>query len=200
MLTRAFQNQTRRIGGDQPRKAQADLLAPAQVSAGQGVGMAQVSSRAVKHDLAALLPRARSHIDHAVGRQHHRRVMLHHHQRVARITQALHGHNDAVHVTRVQANAGLVQHEQGVDQRGAQRRGEVDALHLATAERTALPVQREVANAHLAQVFQARADLFKQQLEGFGVSLRRRQNRQFTDRLTPFVIGQVLGWTWRVGG
>jgi hypothetical protein len=46
-------------------------------------------------------------------------------------TRRLHGHVDAVHVARVQADAGLVQHEQGVDQRGAQRGGQVDALHLA---------------------------------------------------------------------
>jgi hypothetical protein len=40
------------------------------------------------------------------------RVVLDHHQRVARIAQALHGHDDAVHVARVQADAGLVEHEQ----------------------------------------------------------------------------------------
>jgi hypothetical protein len=105
--------------------------------------------------------RAGAHVDHAVGRQHHGRVVLHHHQGVARIAQAQHGLGDAVHVARVQADAGLVQHEQRVDQRGAQRRGEVDALHLAAAERAALAVQREVADAHVAQVLEAGVDLFE---------------------------------------
>ncbi len=41
--------------------------------------------------------------------------------------------DDAVHVARVQADARLVEHEQRVDQRGAERRGQVDALHLAAA-------------------------------------------------------------------
>ena len=74
---------------------------------------------------------AGAHVDDAVGGQHHGRVMLHHHQRVARIDQALHGHVDAVHVARVQADGGLVQHEQSVDQGRAQCGGQVDALHLA---------------------------------------------------------------------
>jgi hypothetical protein len=131
----------------------------AQVGAGQRVGAAQRLGRAVEHDLPAALARAGAHVDHAVGRQHHGRVVLHHHQRVAGVAQALHGLDDAVHVARVQADAGLVQHEQRVDQRGAQRGGQVDALHLAAAERAALAVQRQVADADVAQVLQPGADL-----------------------------------------
>ncbi len=77
----------------------------------------------------------------------------------------VHGLGDALHVARVQADAGLVQHKQGVDQAGAQRGGQVDALHLAATQGAALPVEREVANAHVHQVLQARADLFVQQLQ-----------------------------------
>ena len=88
--------------------------------------------------------------------------MFHHHQRVAGIAQPVHGLRDAVHVARVQANRRLVEHKQRVDQRGAERGGQVDALHLATRQGAALPVQREVANAHVAQVFDARANFFKQ--------------------------------------
>jgi hypothetical protein len=108
--------------------------------------------RAVEHDLPAAFARARPHVDHAVGRQHHGRVVLDHHQRIAGIPQALHGLDDAVHVARVQADAGLVQHEQGVDERGAQRRRQVDALHLAARERAALAVQTQIADADIAQV------------------------------------------------
>jgi hypothetical protein len=43
----------------------------------------------------------------------------------------VHDPDDAAHVARVQADAGLVEHEQGVHQRGAERGGQVDALHLA---------------------------------------------------------------------
>ena len=168
VLARALQHQARGGRGDHPLEAAANLPLPAQVLAGQGVGAAQLRYRAVEHDLAAALAGLRAHVDHAVGAQHHGRVVLHHHQGVAGIAQAQHGLVDAVHVARVQADAGLVEHEQRVHQRGAQRRGEVDALHLAAREGAALPVQREVANAHVAQVLQTRGNFGVQQLQRLG--------------------------------
>ena len=119
VLTHAFQNHARRAVGDHALKAHAHLFATTQIRAGHGVGQAQVIGRAVKHNLPAFFAGAGAHVDHAVGRQHHRRVVLHHHQGIARIAQAVHGFGDAAHVARVQADAGLVQHKQGVDQRGA---------------------------------------------------------------------------------
>ncbi len=147
------------------------LLAAAQVGAGQRVGMAQVLGLAVEDDLAAARAGAGAHVDHAVGREHHGRVVLDHDQGVARIAQALHGLGDAFHVARVQADARLVEHEQGVDQRGAQGRGQVDALHLAARQRAALAVQREVADAHVAQVLHARHDFGVQHLERLGLAV-----------------------------
>ena len=111
VVARAFQNQARRVLGHRPLETHTDLLAPAQVGAGERVGAAQVGRAAVKHDLSAALSRPRTHVDHAVGGQHHGWVVLHHHQGVAGVAQALHGHNDAVHVARVQADAGLVEHK-----------------------------------------------------------------------------------------
>ena len=70
----------------------------------------------------------------------------------------------AAHVARVQADRGLVEHEQRVDERGAERGGEVDALHLAARERARLAVERQVAEADVAEVAQPRADLAEQQV------------------------------------
>ena len=134
VLARAFQDEARRGVGHGPLEAHAHMLARAQVGAGQRVGIAQVLRGAVEHDLPAALAGPGPHVDDAVGRQHHRRVVLDHHQRVAGVAQPLHGLGDAVHVARVQADAGLVEHEQRVHQRGAQRRGQVDALHLAARQ------------------------------------------------------------------
>ena len=92
--------------------------------------------------------------------------MLYHHQRVTSITQPEHGFVDAVHVTRMQANAGLIQHKQGVDQGCAQGRREVDALHLAATQRAALSIKSEVTNTDVAEVFQAGADFIHQQMQG----------------------------------
>ena len=51
----------------------------------------------------------------------------------------------------MQADARLVEHEQRVDERGAERGGEVDALHLAARQRAALAVERQVAEADVAR-------------------------------------------------
>ena len=171
VVCRTFQNQARRARLHQPPEPHAHFSAPAQIRARECVGVAQVLGAAVKHYSAAALARAGAHVDHAVGGQHHGRVMLHHHQRVASIAQALHGHNDAVHVARVQANAGLVEHKQGIDQRGAQGGGQVDALHFAAAQGTALAVQRQVTNADIAQVPEPCGDLVEQQLERLVLAL-----------------------------
>ena len=161
-----FQNQARGVFGHHALEAHADLFATAQVSTGQGVGTAQFIGGAVKDNLPALLARTGAHVDHAISRQHHRRVMLDHHQRIARVPQALHGHDDAVHVTRVQSDAGFVQHEECVNQACAQCGGQVDALHLAATEGATLAVQRQITNADVAQIFQPSADFFEQQLQG----------------------------------
>ena len=116
VLTHALQRQARGGCRDPALDAQAHPLAPAQVSPGQGVGLTQRGHRAIKHDLATTLAGARAHVDDAVGSQHHGGIVFHHHQRVARVAQAAHGLVDAGHVARVQPDAGLVQHKQGVDQ------------------------------------------------------------------------------------
>ena len=92
--------------------------------------------------------------------------MLDHHQRIAGVAQPLHDGDDAVHVARVQADGGLIEDEERVDQRGAQRGGKVDALHFAAGERARLAVEREVVQAHVAQEAQPGADLGHQQLGG----------------------------------
>ena len=165
MFSRAFQNQAGRRIGHGPPGAHADLLAPAKVISGQRVSAPQFLGRAIEHDLSAPLARTGTHVDHAVGRQHHGRVMLHHDQRVTGVSQPLHRFGDAVHVARMQADAGLVQHEQRVHQRGAERRRQVDPLHFAAGERATLPVQRQVSDANIHQVFQSRGDLLEKQLQ-----------------------------------
>ena len=95
---------------------------------------------AVKNNLATFFARAGAHVNHAIGGQHHGGIVLNHHQRVAGVSESVHGLRDAAHIARVQANAGLVQHEERVHQRGAQGGGEVDALHFAAAKGAALAV------------------------------------------------------------
>ena len=163
VLGHTFQQEFGRVGRNQVLEPQPKLFAPAEVGTGQGGCAAQGLHRAVKNNGPSALAGAGAHVNHPVCCKHHGRVMLHHHQGIACIAQPLHGNDDAVHVTRVQADAGLVQHKQGVDQGRAQGSGQVDPLHLAARKRAALAVQGEVSNAHLAQVFEARIDFVEQQ-------------------------------------
>ena len=165
VVARALDDQPGCGRSDESREAAADLLAPAEVGAGQCVGVADGLRCAVEDDLSTALAGAGAHVDQPVGGEHHGRVVFHDDQRVAGVAQAVHRLDDAVHVARVQADAGLVEHEHRVDQRGAERGGQVDALHLSAAQRAALPVQREVAEADIAEVLQPRADLVDQQLQ-----------------------------------
>ena len=62
----------------------------------------------------------------------------------------------AVHVAGVQADRRLVEHKKRIDEIGAERGREVDALHFATGERSPLTVHREVAEPHVAEEGNAR--------------------------------------------
>ena len=138
--------------------------APREIAAGGGAGRRHRRRRARGDDAPAALARPRAQVEDAVGGAHELRVVLDHHQRVARRAQAPQHAHQARGVARVEADRGLVEHEERVDQRGAERRGEVDALHLAAGERARLAVEREVAEPDLVEVAQARADLAEQEL------------------------------------
>ncbi len=155
-------------------------LAPREVLAGEGVRVLDRRRGAEEDDLPAALARARPHVEQLVGLEHDLRVVLDHHEGIARVTQPLHHADDAPHVARVQPDRRLVEHEERVHQRSAERGGEVDALHLAAGQGARLAVEREVAEAHLAQVAQPRADLGEQQL---GRLVERRGQRQAREEL-----------------
>ena len=179
----AFEDEARRRVADQALQAHADLLARAEVGAGQGVGALHRLGRAVEDDRAAALAGAGAHVDQPVGGEHHRRVVLDHDQGVAGVAQAMHRQHDPAHVARMQADRRLVEHEQGIDQRGAERGGEVDALDLAARERAALPVERQVADADVAEIAQARPDLVMEMVQELRLANpARRAKVQFPRR------------------
>jgi hypothetical protein len=71
----------------------------------------------------------------------------------------------------VQADAGLVEDEERVHQRGAEAGGEVNALNLAAGEGFGAAVEREVAEADLLQVTEARADRIEGEVGAVGAAL-----------------------------
>ena len=101
-------------------------------------------------------------------------VVLHDHHRVAEVPQALQDANQAVVVARVQPDAGLVQHVERVDEGGAEGRCQGNALDLPARQGARLPVQREVAQAHVPEIREPTADLIQDHASGL-VGLRHRQ-------------------------
>ena len=144
----------------------------------------QCVRRAEEHHFAALFTRPGAHVQQTVGGKHDLRIMFHHHQRIAGVTQFFHHADDPSHVARMQADGGFIQHEQGVDQRGAQRGGEVDALHFATGQGARLTVECEIAQADFTQIAQPGADLGQQQIGG--LVQRRRQLQALHEALQSF--------------
>ncbi|EXJ12268.1 hypothetical protein D779_4087 [Imhoffiella purpurea] len=148
------------------RTGRGDLAASGEIVAGQGVGRCQESGRrTLKDDAPSVLAWARADVDEAVGGPHHLRVVLDDHQRVAPVAQSVQNLGHPVHVARMQPDTGLVEDEEAVDQRGPERGGQVDALHLAPRERPRLTVEGQIAEPDLAQIAETGADLGQQQVE-----------------------------------
>ena len=106
--------------------------------------------------------------------------MFDHQQRIAGVAQPPHDLENATDVSRVKADRRFVEHEQGIDQRGAEGGRQVDALHLAARQRPGLPVEGQVAQSDLAQVAEARTDLAEQQ---FGRFVEGWRQFEVTDEL-----------------
>jgi hypothetical protein len=75
-------------------------------------------------------PGARSHVEQPVGFQHDLRIVLDHHERIARVAQALHHLDHAAHVARVQPIEGSSR-RRGCSRATCRARREIDALDFA---------------------------------------------------------------------
>ena len=113
--------------------------------------MQQTLQRARVNDAAALLARAESHVDDCVGDADHVGVVLDDDHGVALIAELPQDRDQPLVVARMQADRGLVEHVQRVDERRAERRREVDALRLAARERGRQPIERQVVEADVAE-------------------------------------------------
>ena len=155
-------------------------FASGQIFGGERIRLLQALGRIEAHDFAAALAGAGSHVEYAVGGKHDLRLVLDHDERIARIAQPLHHADHAFHVARVQADRRLVEHEERVDERGAERGRQVDALDFAARERARLTVEREIAEAHLHEVGKPGADFLEQQIGRF---IELRWQMQVIDEL-----------------
>ena len=107
--------------------------------------LTQLLQRSAIHQLATLLPTARSDVDEVVRAAHHRFFVLHHQQRVALVPQPFHHANEPPDVARMQPDAWLIQHEQRVHQRSPETRREIHPLQFTTTQSARLTIQVQIS-------------------------------------------------------
>ena len=149
-----------------PALRHGDAVASGQVLCGHRLLRWRSSSlvRAGEDDLAAALAGAGAEVDDVVGLADDLLLVLDHDHRVLLGAQLLEDAHQALAVARVEADRGLVEDVERVDQRRADGAGEIDARQLAAGEGTRLAVERQVVEADGEQVAEPAADLAEDQV------------------------------------
>src|SRR5690606_25358885 len=91
----------------------------------------------------------------------------------------------------VQANAWLVEYEQRVVQRGAERRRQGNALILPSREGARLTVERQVPEAYALQIAEPTRELLRDQLALPSTGLEHPQTRECVAYLQPVPLRDV---------
>ncbi len=148
----------------------------------------KIIERSAPHELATALAAAWAEIDEVIRGANDLLFMLDDQQSVALVAQAMHDPHEPAHVARVQADARFIHDKERVDQRRAQTRRQVYPLHFAATQRARRAIQREITNADLAQIIQARPDFVPQQLS----CLIARGNLDAAEKLARIGDGKRL--------
>ena len=111
---------------------------------------------------------AGAEVDDLVRRAHHAGFVFDDDDGVAGIAQLLEDADEPFRVARMQSDARFVEHEQRIHQARAEAGGEIDPLGFAARQRARGAVQREIAQADLVEIAQARADFGQDQADGIG--------------------------------
>src|SRR5699024_7937820 len=131
-----------------PRGGYGDGAAAGEVVAGEGVlGRQQFLIRTRVHDVPAVLARARADVDDPVRRSDRLFVVFDDDERIAEITQAGEGVDEAPVITLVEPDARFVEHVEHSDESGTNLRGETDPLCLPARERACGAGEGEVVEA-----------------------------------------------------
>ena len=118
-----------------------------------------VLRRAFRDDLAAVLARARPHVDEPVGGAHHLLVVLDDENGVAEIAEPLERRDQPAVVALVQSDRRLVEDVEDADELRSDLGREPKPLRLAAGERLRGAVELEVADADVVEERQPLADL-----------------------------------------
>ena len=117
--------------------------------------------RSRRHDQAAVNARTGANIKKIIGVLHRLLVMLHHDHGVADVAQALQRGDKLGVVALMQTDARLVQNIQHAHKRGADLRGQTNALRLTARERSRLARKGQIVKTHADEEAQPRAHLLE---------------------------------------
>ncbi len=120
---------------------------------------ANLFGRTLRDDLAAVLARARPHVDNVVGGQNGILVVLDHDHAVAEIAQVLESGQQPIVVPLMQPDRRLVEDIHHSGEARADLRCKPDALRLAARKRFRGPVERQVIEPDVVQELQPGHDL-----------------------------------------
>ena len=118
-----------------------------------------VGDRPLGHHPAAVLARARAHVDDVVGAADHLLVVLDHQHRVALVAEPLQGADQLPVVALVQPDGGLVEDVEHAHEARPDLGGQPDPLGLAARQRPGGAGEGEVADAHVVEEPQPLVDL-----------------------------------------
>jgi len=131
--------------GAPPSRRHGDAEGAAQIPARRRLGTSQqaLEGPAVEK-LSPPLARTRSQVHDVVRPGHDFRVMLDDDDGVALVAKGFQDLEEPAAVAGMESHRGLIEDEQGVDERRAEGLRQAHALHLAARERSGLPVEGQV--------------------------------------------------------
>ncbi len=153
-----------------------DAFATGEVLAGEGfAGLEHFGAGSLEDDGAAGFATAGAEFDNLIGDADDAGFVFDDDDGVAGVAQAFEDAGEALGVAGMEANAGFVEDEQGVDEAGTEAGGEVDTLSFAAGERARLAVEGEVAEANFLEIAEAGAGFIKGEASGSDFLERGRE-------------------------
>ena len=147
---------------------------------------------------------ARPHIQQMVCRHHGFCIVLDHHHRVAQVTQAQQGLEQAPIIALMETDRRLVEDIEDADKAGTDLRGEPDALAFSTGQGGGCPIQCQVIQADVDEKPEPFANFFQDAMGNHQFALGEFQRteevgsrshgemRHLRDRLCGHLDGQAF--------
>jgi hypothetical protein len=135
------------------------LPAAGQIGGGEGGRVVEDGrERAAADEMPSGFTVSGSDVDDLIGGLHHRGLVFHHDDGVSEVAESEEDLDEALGVPGVKADAGFVEHEEGVDEAGAEAGGEVNPLGFASGEGAGGAIERQITDSDGIEEPQAGAD------------------------------------------